>query len=128
MKVKGQALTEMALILPGLLMLFIVLSDLLPFAGNALIAMNETSQGARAAALSSRPDGITSCFVRVANVVETTSFYRSDVTWGATSNCSSDPTIGIAQGEQVGVTIDMMYHSLWFGDLQLTFSTEDYGR
>ena len=127
-KVRGQALVEMALVLPILLLVLVAASDLLPLAGNALIGKSLTARGARAAALSSRPDGVVSCQTRVSGVVANTPFYLSDWSWSTSSNCSADPTVGIAQGEAIQVYVDLTYHALWFGELELSIGTEDYGR
>lgn len=127
MKNKGQALVEMVLVLPVLLMIVILGIELLFFGSNAFIAKSITARGARAAALSTLPDGVTSCQARVVATVEPLEFFLSDATYTVT-NCPADPRVGIAQGSQVRVEIDLTYHSLWLGDMQMTVGTDDYGR
>lgn len=123
----GQALTELALVLPVLLLVLVLSIDVLMLGANALIAKSLTARGARAAALSTVPDGVTSCQVRVADTIGSPQFFLANWSY-STVNCSADPTVGIAQGSEVEVTIDLTYYSSWLGDLALMVATSDYGR
>lgn len=129
MKQRGQSLTETALVLPILLLVLIGSVDILTAGANVLIGKHLTARAARGAALSTVPDGVTSCAARVDSLMTGDFFLLAESTYQV-SNCPTDPYQGITQGSAVSVTMALQFHPIFLpGDLWLfTIQTIDYGR
>ena len=125
----GQSLTELALTLPIFLFVLLATTDVFAVAADHLIAKNLSSRAARGAALSTLPDGITSCQDRVSARLAGATFFLADWTY-ETTNCPYDPYVGIMQGTPVSVTINLLYHPMFLpGDpWALSIQTVDYSR
>ena len=129
MKQRGQSLVEMALVLPILLLLLVGSADLFGALADVAIAKHMTSVAARGAALSTLPDGITSCQARVDSLMSGDYFFLADWSYTVT-NCPSNPFEGIVQGSQTSVQIVLNYHPAFLPGDPWTFNVEavDYGR
>ena len=128
MRQKGQGLVEFALILPIAMVVILALLDIAFGLFNYTQAKHITARGARAAALSTMPDGVTSCTARVAPLMDGNNYLLSDSVWDVT-NCPSDAMIGIAQGSPVTVTVTLSYSTVFLpGPWAIVASTTDYGR
>lgn len=126
---KGQSLVEMALIMPILLLVLLGTTDVWLGVADGLIAKHLTARAARGAALSTVPDGVTSCQDRVASLLSGDYFINADWSYTVT-NCPADPYQGITQGTPVEVSILLDYHPSFFsGDpWSIQLATTDYGR
>lgn len=129
MRERGQSLVELALTLPILLLLLVGSTDIFMAGADVLIAKHLTARAARGAALSTLPDGVTSCQTRVDSLLSGEYFFMAESSYTMT-NCPSDPLQGIVQGSLVTVTMQLTYHPTFLpGDPWIiTITTNDYGR
>ena len=129
MRQKGQSLVELALTLPILLLVLVGATDIFSAAADLLIAKNLTARAARGAALSTVPDGVTSCQERVDSLMQGEFFLMAESSYIVT-NCPADQYQGIVQGSEVVVELQLQYHPSFLpGDpWNIVIHTTDYGR
>ena len=126
---RGQGLVEFALVLPILLLVLVASTDIFMVAANVLIGEHLSARAARGAALSSTPDGVTSCTTRVAGLLSGDYFIMADWDY-STTNCPSNPLSGIARGAPVSVLLTLYHHPTFLpGDPWIIeLEAVDYGR
>ena len=129
MKQKGQSLVELALVLPILLLILVGATDIFAAAADVLIAKHLTARAARGAALSTYPDGVTSCRERVDSLMQGEFYFMAESTYSMT-NCPTDAQQGIAQGSEVSISLILSYHPNFLPGDPWMFNviTKDYGR
>ena len=129
MKQRGQSLVETALVLPILLLILVGSTDVFLGAADVAIAKHLSARAARGAALSTMPDGVTSCQARVDSLLTGEYFLLADWSYTVT-NCPTDTKVGILRGSSVTVTITLVYHPSFLpGDpWNFVVVTTDYGR
>ena len=121
-RLKGQALTEMALVLPVFLLVILSVIDLFPLLADVLVLKAVSARGARAAAISLPPDD---CPALVAQAMGTPALLFAD--WSYIPPCASGQTF--ASGVPVTLAATLEYHpSFWGGTWTLPVSTTDFGR